>query len=231
MTNLEDFNYSLFHPQNTFDESSLTISDQAYNFWQSFWNQVFKDNQTDSITKEDTYIKQDIIAAITYKGEIVALHLYTFYNLNSSICANNPYLKIIPTEKFKKFENNGLKTGMAMEYLSVNKEFRKSKIGFSLGDVLIGLGLNLVRYLNVDCVFGITRDDRGVDKISEKFGGQSFHSGFNLHNTPCSFSVISSKTCLQNPDPFVANFIQNLWKKRTSYLNYKQTSTTERIAS
>lgn len=220
------YKYFIFPSKIFAGPKKVQIHDNVYLFWKTFWRDIFAKHGLEDHLNRDHFLRQDLITFITTKNQkdIVGLHLYTFFNFQSKACIDNPFFDDFTDSDFSLLSDANIHSGMCMEYLSVNPLFRKSNTGISFGEVLIGLGLNVMKEKGLDCVFGTAREDVKVDKMAQAFGGKCFKSGIKKYDYPCSLMVISNKDSHENKNPDTKKIIADLWENKVNLLEDNQHS-------
>jgi hypothetical protein len=102
-----------------------------------------------------------------------------------------------------------------MEFLTVHNDFRKSIIGFSLGEVLIQLSFQLMAEFNSDMTIGVAVKAAGVEKLAMNVGASLIGTDVKRGNLYCNL-VAAAKTDVlsQHPEPYVDSVIKKLWNSR-----------------
>lgn len=108
---------------------------------------------------------------------------------------------------------------MSIESLTVDSNWRKSKIGISLGEVLIGSSLRYESVLNIDANIAPTRNDRGVNKLCYNFGFSCFKSNLDYKGFEIDLVAGFKNKVRLSSDPMVNRFIDHLWASRVDLTN------------
>jgi hypothetical protein len=158
-------------PPTNFEHQEL--HDRAYCYWRDFWRKVFGDDES---VLADDFIRQDFVPVVMLDTQIVAMHLYTVFNPESVATREHSYFKTYPPEFFDFLTERNAKRVMSIESLTVDPNWRKSQVGISLGETLIGASLKYLDALDIDANIAPTRNDRGVNKMCYNFGFDCFRS-------------------------------------------------------
>ena len=165
MIDLNSLSYLIMPAKFSGTPPFLNLHNRIYEFWHQMFTDVLRSRDPQASVNPDHFIRQNRVAAIINNNDIVALHLYTFFNFSSVAARENPYFSDFTKSTWGYLEKENLKHVMTMEYLSVNPSYRKSKSGFSFGEIMVGLGFKIMKESQQDCTLGIARQDMHVDKM------------------------------------------------------------------
>lgn len=62
------------------DFARKDLYNKAFDYWKSFWQTFFNENNLAHSGYADDFFRQDFIPVFLYKDEIVAMHLYTLFD-------------------------------------------------------------------------------------------------------------------------------------------------------
>lgn len=192
------------------------LYDKAYDYWLKFWNQVYVDNGTTDQADGADFQRADIVALLISGDEIASMHLYSIVNLENAASSHYPYFAGEHGRSFyEALKPLSLKTAMTLEYLTVNPDWRKSKIGFSLTPVVCGLAYEIQKTLKVDVTLGRCRQDVRSHELMLERGGQILLPDIVMHKTSTHFCVLRLDDLKpHHPDPVVTNLTQSFWMNR-----------------
>ncbi|GIL18676.1 MAG: hypothetical protein BroJett040_24270 [Oligoflexia bacterium] len=214
--NLSKISYTIIPGKNCPSEHSQ-LYDAAYNFWFHFWSQVYLENGATAKPNPDDFFRQDFIPIIHSDNTIIAMHLYSLFELNCSSIFHQSYLEHnFSAEYFKIINDNNITSVMTMESLSVNLIFRKSHLGLSLGKVIGILGQKLfLTETTCDSIICPARKDVKVSDMAQEAGFRVIVPNQYLHNTPVDLLMCKRSDIIEPKDFEVRRLVDILWKKRT----------------
>ncbi|MFZ4405309.1 MAG: hypothetical protein ACOYOK_14505 [Pseudobdellovibrionaceae bacterium] len=212
-----DFSYhilsarSAFHPEETYFRNSI------YQGWYSLWSKVYAEANSGYELASDEFARQDLATAILYKGQVAAVHLYSFFHLDSESDTRTKYFHFFSDNYLNQLRSKNVNTVMSMEFLTVLPEFRKSKIGFSLGSVIAQMGSYIFSEVNVDAIIAPARNDIGVNQMAYDLGfscieKETEQRGFVCDMIAC-FQGRQKKSSLSD----VSSIADFLWNHKTVY--------------
>ena len=139
------------------DFQNQELHDRAYAFWKSFWSKIYSDaGSPESFVPED-FTRQDFIPVILHGDTIVAMHLYTIFNIRSQANREHRYFKFFPEEFFSYLSDHSVASVLSLEFLTVAEGWRKHEIGFSLARVLVECCRKLVTNVPIQAMIEIGR--------------------------------------------------------------------------
>ncbi len=217
---LNRFKYFLMPGKCPHNFQHLDLYNQVYGYWKNFWDNVLTSLDGTSHIRSDEFLRQDIVPVIFYGNEIVAIHLYTFFDLRWTATFDHTYIcNNFPKTFTEELEERRLKRLMSLEYLTVSSEWRKHRLGFSWAHVLLGLGLNLLREYNIDAGIAPTRNDVKMNELAYLFGFECLIPKAIVHNVECDLVVCEPRNIKSHPEQKVREAIDWLWENRVSLLN------------
>lgn len=94
--------------------------------------------------------------------------------------------------------------------------WRKSKIGISLGEVVIGLGLKILKNQNLDVCITVARM---LTKASQKasYWGFKPHRTLIRHNNECSITFCMQQDIVEHHSKKINDLVEGLWNKKQDF--------------
>jgi hypothetical protein len=102
-----------------------------------------------------------------------------------------------------------------LENICSDKEWRSTRIGLSLGAVVMGVALKKLFEYGCEAAFGAARVDAPTAKISHDFGARTINSGLSFHGKPTNLAVILSAEARPHPTEDVNRLVSRLWTGRS----------------
>lgn len=203
-------NYSLIDMSNIL-ASEISTVDTAFSLWtETFQNEL--EPRGLELNKEDFWNCR-LLAVIKDKDAIVGSHIYNIFDLRTATPTAHNYFKDIPEDTLKACKDQGVQRIMSMEYLLVHPSYRGKNSPVRWGEVIIGLGLEVLRHSSMDAAIGIAREDKKVNTMGLKMGCQE--KDFLIKNkTPCRILYMTKKDCREHENPTTQKMIKNLWNNK-----------------
>lgn len=204
------------------DDKSIEVMSQVYDSWTQIWQKVFSNETRNFNLDPDDFFRQNLVVGLFQNDVLVAFHLYSFFDLRFKSITQHSYFKGIDPISFDNLRSQKLHRVMSMEYLTVMPEFRKNGSQIPWGEIIISLGLNVLKTLNCDIAFGTARRDVKVNKMGDRIGFDILQSPIQKYDYDCEVMYFAQKKQLHHPDPKVQSLIEELWATRLDLRNTEQ---------
>ena len=178
------------------------------------WQKVFTETGTPETWSADHFFRQDVIPVLHIDNEIIAAHFYTFFHLDLDVTNDHEYFSIYTKEAMQTLRNHPAKTLMSMEFLSVNPEWRKSKVDFSIGELMINLGLNVMKSFQADVALGVARKVVKVDKMAINTGFSLIAEDIKRGNLVCDLYAFYKDSAPPAMNDEQSELLSLLWSKK-----------------
>ncbi len=193
------------------------VHNRVYKFWMEIWTGVLQGLNADPGHLADDFLRQDFIAAICSGTDVVAVHLYSIFSLDTLAARGHRYMTDhYPEVFFQRLSELGVRTVMSLEYLTVNPGYRKQPGKVHIGAVTGALGLRVMNQYGVDAVIAPARRDHKIHEMAYAQGGDCVVPEVSVHNVSCDLIAIRREKIIC-PDPQVAELRDDLWKNRVHF--------------
>jgi hypothetical protein len=190
-----------------------SLYNEVYRHWKTIWGDIFTKAGSPASLNAENFLRQDAIIVLHRKEEIVGLLTSSFFNLSASPIFDHPYLRPFSEDLVQKLKNDGRGMVCTAEYLSVHPEFRKSLVGVSLFEVLIGLGLKMVFKLDAKMMLATTVRPAKVYECGPRFGWVEAGT-IQKYGLDCLLHFITPELAHSNTEPDVAELVEEYWSRR-----------------
>ena len=218
--NVADLQYHVLPSKRWAGSSFAKTHDAVFNFFVDRWEEAFnaiKDQGSMTHGWEDHFLKQDMITAITHKNEVIAVHLYTIYDLSSASTRRSEYFSFLPKNTIPQLLEQGIQNVTTMEYLCVAPKAKKNTLGTSFGKIILGLGGYLTEDKGLDGSVGTPLKDNKVDVMMENVGGILLAKDVMKYEFRVDLMIIPTTPCERSRDPRAGEIMDFLWKNRLDY--------------
>lgn len=195
-------------------EEGCALHNAAYRLWHRCWESTFSELKSEAKLNPQDFLRQDIISALYDGQRAVGLLLHTYLNLELDAVREQPYLATYPAEVIDRLREEGVSKVLTMEYLTLDPLWRKSKVGLSMGEVILGLGAKLFAASGFEAMLVVTRNDRGVNQTLYGYGGRCLAAGLTKHNVPVDIVSLDRGKTRPGPNEKVNYWIEYFWGKR-----------------
>ncbi|MFM6927782.1 MAG: hypothetical protein ACKOX6_04920 [Bdellovibrio sp.] len=218
--NLGDISYHVIPSKRLAGSSFADLHDKVFNFFVRRWEEAFeetKDHGKPAPGWEDHFLKQDMVTAITYKGEVIAAHLYTVYDLSAASTLRSEYFSFVSKETINGLLAKGVRDVTSMEYLCVDTKVKRNSLGLSFGKIILGLGGYLTEDKGLDGSVGTPIKGNKVDVMMENVGGMTIEKDFEKYGYLVDLLFIPTKPCDKGRDLKTREVMQTLWARRSDH--------------
>lgn len=197
-------------------EEYLDLYDLAFEFWSHNWSVVFKELKSEKMPNADDFFRQDFVPVIVHEEKILAIHHYSLYDLRPDCSIKHSYLDHNFTGTyFQKLREMRLFKLMSMESLFVDPDYRKSRTGIKISEVLISLGQKIFTHLtDAEAYFAPARVDNKVAQTCQLLGWESVESNITLNNVPVDLMIGRRGKVIPPADSKNLFVSEYLWKNR-----------------
>lgn len=196
-------------------DPSTRLHNQAFAFWSGFWNDVYKAVGTADRTNADQFRRHNAFSLIVHQGVPIAMHAYTFFNLELDADRSHSFFTNSFTPKaMKAMDQAGMKHVMTMEYFSVAKEWQKRSRDVAMGIVLLSLSQKFFLETTADTWIGVPRADIGVAKLCYSMGAVPLDQGLTLHGAKSDIIGVPRNQAKWVGSDADKALVQSLWEKR-----------------
>lgn len=218
--NIEDISYHILPSKRLAGSSFADLHDKVFNFFVRRWEEAFEDTKDHGKPApgwEDHFLKQDMVTAITYKGEVIAAHLYTVYDLSAASTQRSEYFSFVSKKTIMDLLQQGVRDVTSMEYLCVDSKVKRNSLGLSFGKIILGLGGYLTEDKGLDGSLGTPIKGNKVDIMMENVGGVPVERDFEKYGYMVDLLFIPTKPCEKGRDPKTKDVMTELWNRRTDH--------------
>lgn len=209
----------------------LEAYNQAYACWREVWDSFYKEMSTSEKLFSDTFSRQDEIITLFFRGECAALLFCREVDFSENATFHDSYFDIWPEEALKRLCKDGNKI-LLISQLSIREKFRKSYLGLSWRDLLVGLCYE--RFHPSDCHAAATsvriqkRMDQSILKVNGTPLVHNLHYRFDQNVDLVGFfrDKIYPSTV-----PGIAQLANEVFSNRISLVDYEKNNIKKKVKS
>jgi hypothetical protein len=117
-------------------------------------------------------------------------------------------------EAMKAMDSHGARRIMTWEFFSVAPQWQGKSNGFSLGTVLLSIGIKSFLASQADMLVGVGRVDVGAAKMAYALGGVALGPTIQLHGIPTDLVGISRNSATITKKPIERAIVETIWNHR-----------------
>ncbi len=204
-----NFKYFILSSRMPHSDNYLHLYNEIYDLWEDIFDPVLNGQ-----AHADSILDTDLCTGIVSDGKVIGCHFYRFLNLKTTSVRQCSYFKDLSDSSWSFLTENNFTKLMSLEFLLVHPDFRKSKVGFSLSETLISLGLKIMQSTSYHAGIGTARTVVKVDQSTHKVGFITVQEKIDKFGNNCSFMVCPANNVKKNPDFQVQRTVQLLWENR-----------------
>lgn len=205
------FKFYLFSPHFV-DEAFSNDFNNVYAVWKSSFREVVE--SAGGKLDPDDFFRNDLVGAIMFKNEVVALSTMTMFDLRLHSSVDHHYVQALESATVKKLVRDQQPRIISIEYLNVLPNWRKSHSNILWTEVLIGLGLKLMDNSPADVIMGTPRTDVKVLNVCLNLDAIEVQEPIKKMNYPCAVVVFPKKQNRKFSNPTTQQYVDGLWKDR-----------------
>lgn len=203
--------YRLFNLGNLTKEDYVLVSKLF-----RLWAETFKPDIESNGGKFEpaAFWRSRILAGLfDSQNEPIALHIYNPYFIFEDCLTSVPYLTKLPESSLNYIQDRKVTSIMAMEYLCVHPDHRGRHDGFKVSELMIALGLQILRQSPWEMAIGYARADKKIDDAA-KLGGANVKGETTLYNKDIKVLFCHKNEVKRNVNFALQRHVEELWKNK-----------------
>ena len=158
--------------------------EQVYAFWRETWHATFAEVAPGRELLSDGFVLHQEACAIFRNERVIGLMLRDFRDLRLRAHRELAVFQHYPPSALDALCDRGLHRVMVTAQLSVHPEFRRRTVGPMVSDALMALSVNRFLASSAAVMVGVTRNDRGVDRLAYRFGAVPLVADLETYGIP-----------------------------------------------
>lgn len=188
------------------DSQEIELHNKAFNFWKKNWGDIYKGR-----LNIDEFFRQDALSMIMDEDKIVALHLYTNFNLTLLSHLEHSYICEYSDKFKKKLLERKLTNVTSAEYMTVSKDYRGK--GENIARILLYLSLNVFKFHGREVMIAPMDIKQGVSHIAQEAGTIIIDSNVLYKNFMVDLGMIIASEA-NHPPKSIEKTVNHLWNSR-----------------
>lgn len=196
-------------------EKEFELFRQTYQFWHHIWDTTFKELKNKGLQDSDEFHRQKEICVLTSAhNQVIGSFSFSWFDLRFQSHAQHSYFKLYPQPVMDYFAKNGLQKIMTMGYLCVHPEWRKSKLGPFVAEVLVGATCKRFLESDADVLITFTRNNRKMNELGYRHGARCVLGKQVGHNVEVDYIAWHREDVKPTSIPGLPPRIDKLWNSR-----------------
>lgn len=188
---------------------------RAYETFQSCWGEAFRELfGPDYVLYSNDFTRQDYIHTLFAGDKCIALACLREIDLRNPADLDDSWFKPWKRSHLTNFARAGHRRCLVDSYFTVHKDYRRSALPGqeSVGHILGCLTVLYQLDLGVPLMFGMTRNDRSMNKLTARWGTEVVETNIIHNNTPTDLIVFTTekiRAAMKTFPPIVFDLYQN----------------------
>jgi len=192
MTN-SSLSLKIFYPD-IISHDEVDDYNDAFSFWYSVWLETRREVDETLATPSDSFSRQSEILVLYYQGRPIATCCHRYVDLRHQCALHDSYFaSTIWPESVKAIVPSLGQTCLLGSHIFIDPDFRKSKSELPIKGIVCSLSLAHVDGTRPDVLLGMTRVDRGINKVFHDSGAISLHANANWYQIPVDLIALFPK--------------------------------------
>lgn len=194
-----------------------SIYNPSYAYWKKTWGHFFEQaGSGPDALKLENFTRSEFIIVIHQGEQIAGMLLSTLFHAQALTTYEHSCVSPFPDSALQRLRELPQGRALTGEYLSVNPEFKKSLLGISLADTLIGILMRILRETKTDMALAATVRAAKVADICKAYGYEEVGSYLKI-GVDCVMLYNTLEMVREHPSPEVRALVKRLWESRADY--------------
>ena len=186
-------NLKIFYPDAiSYDE--VDDYNDAFSLWYRIWVETRKEVDDKLATPSDSFSRQSEILVLYYGDRPIATCCHRYIDLRHRCAIYDSYFApSLWPEDIKAIIPSFGQVGLLGSHIFLDPDFRRSKFDLPIKDIVCSLSLAHASGTKPDVFLGVTRVDRGIDKIFHGSGAVSLRRDVSWYQIPVDLIALFPK--------------------------------------
>jgi len=195
----------------------------VYNCWERVWTEAFRElGKPEGYLKSDAFTRQDYVGGVLVNGQCQALCFYRWADPALPTMAKDSYFANWSETHIQKLRSRGDRIVVCSNF-TVAKEARRTTLGFSMKDLLMGTVAKTFLWLNADGMTAALRRDRNVHGVCGKWGAQEIaYEVPSGHGDTVELMGFFRDVIQKHPRQDLSDLVDTLWEKRIEVPTWRE---------
>jgi hypothetical protein len=189
--------------------------EKAYAFWLEMWSSTFSEVEPDKTLHSDPFLTLRELSAIFLRDQVVGLMMYDFRDLRVRAHRDLSYIKHYPPEALARLDAQGHYRVMQGGQLTVHPDWRRSKVGTFMSELLVGLSMKRFLASDASVMIAFTRNDRSTQELAYRYGAAPLCTGHTAYGIQSDVIAFYRGQVQESPVPGIQPLVDRLWSTTT----------------
>lgn len=192
-TALSALSLKIFYPDSISSEE-LSDYNQAFSLWYEVWLETRNEIGDVDDTASDSFSRQSEILVLYSAGKPIATCCHRYVDLRQLCISYDSYFtpSIWPASVRELIPSLG-ESCLLGSHIFIHPEFRRARSGLPIKNIVCALSMTHVNGTRPDVLLGITRVDKGIDKVFHDAGAVSLRGDARWFHIPVDLIALFPK--------------------------------------
>lgn len=200
---LSALSLKIFYPDSISSEE-LNDYNQAFSFWYEVWLETRREIGHADDTASDSFSRQSEILVLYSAGKPIATCCHRYVDLRQLCIAYDSYFAPAtwPPSVRALIPSLG-ESCLLGSHIYIHPEFRRARSGLPMKNIVCALSMAHINGTRPDVLLGITRIDKGIDRVFHDAGAISLRADARWYHIPVDLIALFPK---KDPMPIAAQY-------------------------
>jgi hypothetical protein len=194
-----------------------SLHNRIFQYWKDFWGDFYRKSGSSETLKADDFMRSHTVLAFVGPRDVVGLMLLSEFDLEYLATADHSYVLKYPPEDLQRLRKEGNSRVLTMEFLTAHPSWRKTQVGISFGELLVGAGMRVFLEGAADAVLGTARVDIKVPELVALYGWKVLRDKLMRHNYEISLVYCPRAEAKEATSPLLQKHLGLFWEARADY--------------
>jgi len=205
------------------DRVYYAIINSCYEMWKETYGEIL--SAAGEKLSADSFFRSRFISIIHQNYSPIGFCLHSVYDFSLNGMVELPYFFYVGSHFLNKLENEKRRL-LSIEWVTVHPEYRKRFAKVQYVDLVMGMGLEMLKLSSCDSTMGFSRKDLQADRIVAKYGVREMEE-IVRHGISCAVMFAEVENLVEHPYRAVNVELKNLLSSletNNDYLSLKEKS-------
>lgn len=193
------------------------LYNKSYIFWREMMKEAFNSENLKELAEKltsDDFVRHEEFVCLFFENEPVGLLMFDWMDFQSQSAVEHSYFSRYPDGIVDDIKNQSHRIIMTIGHLTVHPDWRKSKIGPGISEILTGFMTRRFLESHATALVFLTRNTRSTNNLGQEHGGKCLKKNFNLYGVSADVIIIYRHTIKPSNMKGVTEITEHLWKKK-----------------
>lgn len=200
----------IFYPDDISDDE-IEDYNKSFLLWNKVWLETRREVDEKLATPSDSFSRQSEILVLFAGARPIATCCHRYVDLRHLCTVHDSFFSsTIWPDSVKAIVPSLGRTCVLGSHIFIDPDFRRSKCGLPIKDILCSLYLAHIDGTKPDVLLGMTRIDRGIDKVFHNSGAVSLHENVSWYQIPVDLIALFPKEIPITLDPRYQELVRTI---------------------